>query len=65
MEHKTMYVCDPEKARSCKKNTCYKNSSATYPVCDRTSHVEWAVTDQAGNPLKDVLQLDKKENYVK
>ncbi len=51
MEKKIWYLCDPEKAKECKKNMCSSNKNATYPVCDRTSHREWAALDKDGKPI--------------
>lgn len=50
------YICDPAKATACRKRTCKQNANAAYPVCDRTSHVEWAATDQDGKPILDERQ---------
>ena len=52
-ERKTLYVCDPTKATGCKKTGCKHNPNATYPECDRTSHVEWAALDADGRPILD------------
>ena len=39
---KTLYVCDPAKANECSKTACVQNENDIYPVCELTSHKEWA-----------------------
>ena len=47
------YICDPQRAAECKKTMCINNPEVKYPVCDRTSHIEWAALDADGNPMID------------
>lgn len=51
MLEKVLYVCNPKKAITCKKTTCKSNKQAAYPVCDRTSIVEYAARDEKGMPI--------------
>lgn len=51
MHRKTMYVCDPQKAKECKKSCCKYNKNATCNLCERTTHIEWAAQDEQGRPI--------------
>lgn len=50
---KIWYVCDPQRATECKKGGCVHNPESVYPVCARTSHIEWAALDAEGHPILD------------
>ena len=48
-----IYVCDPAKAKTCRKSVCRQNPYSAVPVCEWTGNPEWAKTDAAGNPIID------------
>ena len=48
---KIWYICDPQRAAECKKSGCIHNPESKYPVCYRTSHIEWAALDGKGRPI--------------
>ena len=50
---KMIYVCDPAKAKTCRKSVCRQNPYSAVPVCEWTGNPEWAKTDAAGNPIID------------
>lgn len=52
MKQKRWYMCDPDKNTECKKRSCKHNPAAEYPVCDRTSNPEYAVLDEANQPME-------------
>lgn len=47
----TLYYCDPDKAEKCSKRACFYDTDSLDPSCIATSHPEWAVTDDEGNPI--------------
>lgn len=55
---KIWYICDPTKADGCIKSGCKHNKNATYPVCDRTSHKDWAALSANGKPILDERSND-------
>ena len=44
---KPLYICDPRKNTECKKRYCYKYNGQ----CRKTSHAEFAVRDENGDPV--------------
>lgn len=50
---KMIYVCDPAKAKTCRKSACRQNPYSAVPACEWTGNPEWAKTDAAGNPIID------------
>ena len=51
MEHKTLYLCDPEKNKTCRKSCCVHNPLAIDCICKATVHLEFAKLDESGKPI--------------
>ena len=48
---KIWYLCDSAKNVECRKSSCVHNTDAEFRVCDRTSHIQYALLDGEGKPI--------------
>lgn len=53
-DRKVMYLCNPERAKDCRKTSCLYNAMlpASHRRCDRTSNPDYALQDDDGNPIR-------------
>ena len=51
-EKKTLYRCDPDRNKECRKTMCFRHGGFCGMVCRATTKPEFAARDEAGNLME-------------